>query len=205
MVLPADKQARLEGPFETVAAKVEGRPAGLVRASDADYQDYGWQAARPHIEQGGVDRLIQTARAKSDTLRYGRAEALFAAGIRAAGFKQTDAAARSLSTDPAAARTLNTELLSLARTAGEFEQGDLAHAAASLAAHRCDLTSFDAAMGMVMARDAIRYKFWRARITRDRSGLPQAIMLGANSDDTSHARQTLEGLTLLAELGDCRA
>ncbi|MEQ9317218.1 MAG: hypothetical protein RLN72_15300, partial [Henriciella sp.] len=133
MVLPPEKQARLDDPFEIAAAKVEGRPADPTRTAKTQYQDYGWQAARPLIEQGGADQLIQTARAKSDPLRYGRAEALFAAGIRAAGFKQTDPAARSLAADPATARQINTELLTLARTAGEFEQGDLAHAAASLA------------------------------------------------------------------------
>lgn len=202
LVLPADKQERLADDLHEVTQMVEQNTSRRFSAHPP-MPDFGWEAARPSLIRGGIDELVATARAKEGRLRYGRAEALLAAGLRAEGFEQTDELARTLSGQPDTARRLNDELLSLARSGNEWERGDLAHAAASLAARRCDLARFDQAMTMVMARDALRYKFWRARITGDRSGLPGAIMQGANDDDTSHARQALEGLTLLAELGDC--
>lgn len=200
-MLPQAKRARLDAEIAALEAQIAGevRPANTQLA----YPDYGWEAARLLVSSGGVDRLIMTARQKSGALRYGRAEALHAAGSRAAGFHQDDEAAQRLAMTSGAAEKLNDELLSLARSAEAFERGDLAHAAAMLAAERCDLSRFDAARAMTLAPDALRYKFWRARITGDRVGLPEAIMLAADSEDSGAARQAIDGITFLVEHGAC--
>ncbi len=202
LVLPEAKRVQLTDELQDVRQMVE-QNTSRPWPDDVSAQDYGWEAAKPLLASGGVDKLVSTARAKDGRLRYGRAEALLAAGIRAEGFEQTDEPSRALSAEPGTASRLNDELLSLASSGTEWEQGDLAHAAASLATRRCDLARFERAMNMVKVPDALRYEFWRARITGDRSDLPQAIMRGANAEDTSHVRQALEGIAFLAELGDC--
>jgi hypothetical protein len=194
LALSQDKRAQLEDEVARTAEKIRG-DASRSAAPSQDYPDYGLEAAKALMADGGADSLIRAAREKSGALRYGRAEALLAMG--------TEAAEAGPGNASGLARRLNAELLSLARSAGDFERGDLAHAAAQLAAHRCDKAAFDQAMTMVMAPDAVRYEFWRARITGDRSGLPVAIIGGASADDTRHARQALEGIGMLADLGEC--
>lgn len=192
LALPQDKRAQLEDEVARTAGKIR---SDAPMAQSNDYPDYGLEAAKALMADGGADNLIRAAREKSGALRYGRAEALLAMG--------TEAAKLGPGNDSGLARRLSGELLSLARSAGDFERGDLAHAAAQLAAYRCDKAAFDQAMTMVMAPDAIRYEFWRARIMGDRARLPAAIISGASADDTRHARQALEGIGMLADLGEC--
>ena len=214
-VLPEDKRVRLRPDMLRTAQSVGGDAleteiAGRMPQAPAKqqtdtgpYPDYGWQAAKDLIETGGIEALMEAARAKSGPLRYGRAEALLAAGQRAAGFGLDDGTARQLAAQDGLAWRLNEVLLEMARSAEAFEAGDLAHAAARLAALRCDLKTFDTARTMTLAPDAIRYTFWRARITGDRAGLPTAIMTGASSEDTRPIRQALDGIEFLAEFGAC--
>ncbi|WP_143435389.1 hypothetical protein [Henriciella aquimarina] len=212
---PEAKRAGLCQPLMDAASAVGGEPLAretaaqhrecslAPEAGEPAYPDYGWQAAQALIREGGPARLIEAARARQGALRYGRAEALLAAGIRAAGYHQDSEEARRLAAAPGLAARLNGELLSLAQAASDFERGDLAHAAAKLATYRCDQAAFDRATRLVMAPEAVRYTFWRARVTGERSRLPEAIMTGAASTDTRPLRQGLEGLALLGELGDC--
>ncbi|MEQ8558659.1 MAG: hypothetical protein RIB03_10120 [Henriciella sp.] len=214
-LLPEDKAGKVHDELLDTAELVGGTAlrremAEGIRQSPerhdgpgTSYPDYGWQAARELLLKGGGDALVQAAREKSGPVRYGRAEAMLAAGIRAAGY-ETEGAADVLDLlKPALALRLNDELLSLAGTAGAFEKGDLAHAAAKLAAYRCDLERFERARIMAAAPEAIRYDFWRARITGDRSKLPHSIAVHAGGKDTRPVRQALEGITFLAEVGDC--
>ena len=199
-MLPDKKQPRLRQEIEALDARIAGE---APEDAQADYPDFGWQTAEALIGSGGIDGLIGAARTKSGALRYGRAEALLAAGSRAAGYHQEDEAARRLAMTEGADERLNEELLSLARSAESFEKGDLAHAAARLAAERCDLARFDAARALTLAPNALRYRFWRARITGHRSGLPEAIMVAASADDSGPARQAIDGIGFLAEYGPC--
>ena len=214
-VLPEDKRVRLRADMLDTAQRVGGDAlvteiAGLMPQAPAKqqtdtgpYPDYGWLAAKGLIEKGGIEALLEAARTKSGPLRFGRAEALLAAGQRAAGFELEDETARQLAAQEGLAGRLNQTLLEMARSAEEFEAGDLAHAAARLAALRCDLNTFDTARRMTLAPDAVRYAFWRARIAGDRTGLPTAIMTGASSEDTGPVRQALDGIDFLAEFGMC--
>lgn len=214
--LPADKQDAVKPEFlETAglvgdeafvaawAVRLDVPPRETAVVGEA-YPDYGWQSARPLLVEGGAAHLIAVARSKTAPLRFGRAEALLAAGLRANGEKLgADEVARALASQDGLAAQLNDELLTLARSAREFEQGDLAYAAALLATHRCDLSRFEAAMSSVMAPEAIRYRFWRARLTGERNGLGSAIAEQGSNEDTRHVRQALEGIALLADLGPC--
>lgn len=214
-VLPENKRMRLRADMLATAQRVggdslEAEIAGRLppdsdrqQATTGPYPDYGWRVAKGLIETGGIEALMEAARTKSGPLRYGRAEALLAAGERAAGFELGDETARQLAAQVGLAGRLNQTLLEMARAAEAFEAGDLAHAAARLAALRCDLKVFDIARTMTLAPDAIRYAFWRARITGEHDGLPAAIITGASSEDTGPVRQALDGIDFLSEFGPC--
>lgn len=201
-MLPADKQASVQDRIDRTAHQIDGtrRPD---EENETSYPDYGWQAASALLDKGGAEALFEAARNKSGLLRYGRAEALLATGIRAAGFGPEDEAVHGLAGADGLAARINRELLALAGPAGEFERGDLAQAAAQLAALRCDASTFRAARQMTLMPDALRYEFWSARIEADRSGLPGAIMRAASAEDTAPVRQALEGIAFLHVHGHC--
>ena len=203
-MLPGDKRDRLRTDIDRTAELAAGTGDAAARR-DTAYPDYGWQAAKSVLETGGPEALLKAARDKAGPLRFGRAEALLAAGIRAAGFSQDEAAARALAEEDGLAERINETLMTLARGAGDFEKGDLAHSAARLAALRCDAARFEAARSMTLAPDAVRYAFWEARVKADRSALPGVIMSGASAEETGPVRQALDGIEFLAEYGLCQS
>ena len=210
-VLPASKRESVKQSFLETAQSVGGND--LVRALGSDrhhrpqappvYPDYGWQAAGPIIEGSGVQGLLLAARNRSPALPYGRAEALLSTGMVALGTAPSGVSLPSRPLPADTADRMNAALLSLAQQSDEFDRGDLAHAAAKLAALRCDLASFESARKMTLAPGAIRYDFWRGRITGDLSALPAAIIVGANTEDTRHVRQALDGIGFLGDHGFC--
>lgn len=200
--LPEDKRTRVKPAMMEAAARSgdealiavwsQRLEAVIEPPSDEDAADFGWRQARDLLEAGGIKELISTARARRAPLAYGRADALLAAGKRF-----TDTA-------PDKAKRLNDELMSLARTASDFEKNTLAHAAAELAMYRCDRQTLMTAKAMTQTPDNLRYKLWLARLDGDALALRRAITDDADTEDTRHVRQALDGYRPIQERGYCR-
>jgi len=202
LVLPEDKQARVKPMIVEAAVRSDdnaivsqwavrfGIAAQPLEAMDEN-DDYGWRNARDLIAAGGVNTLIETARAKRAPLSYGRSDALLAAGKHYLG------------KDAVVAKRLNDELISLARGASDFEKSALAHAAAELAMQRCDAATLNTATAMTDAPTNLRYDFWRARVGGGADSLVSRITDEADDEDTRHVRQVLDGYRAIQELGYC--
>jgi len=204
LVLPDEKQARLKPIMVTVAART-GQPdlmqywadrlseAPVQAAEDkTDYPDFGWTRANTVLGSYGVDGLIKFAKEKREPLHYGRGDILLSAGKHMVLDK------------PKQAARLNEALFDLAGSASDFEKPELANAAAELAMHRCDLGAFDRAAALTLAPDNLRYAFWRARIVGDAQSLTGRVVTEADSEDTRHVRQVLDGYGAIIQLGYCK-
>ncbi|MEL7232652.1 MAG: hypothetical protein AAGJ85_09100 [Pseudomonadota bacterium] len=156
----------------------------------SDYT-YGLVRAQPLLEAGGVDRLIAEARKPKGQLRYAKLDALLAVGVQ------------NIKVVPADAARLNAVLLDLARSADDFEQAMYAHAAAELAALRCDMATFEAALDYVGDKESLRYQFWAARISGDGGSVIAAIDMERERNDTRVIRQAIDGYRLISEFGYC--
>ncbi|NQY96384.1 MAG: hypothetical protein HRT82_04425 [Henriciella sp.] len=201
LVLPEEKLSRL-GPAFLETAYVSGEPGLIARwetrlgetASPPEtYDDFGWQRAEPLLRAGGVERLIEVARSRTEPLNYGRADALLSAGKRL----HED--------DDEAARTLNDALLELTRTASNFEKPNLAHAAAELAMVRCDRERFERALLYTDAPGNLRYAIWRVRIAGRITSLLSRIRAIDSDQDTREVRRVLEGYRAIQTFGYCAA
>ena len=199
LILPDEKRQRLAPAFLEVAlnsgdaaviAHWEKRFEQSAQISTA-YPDYGWQKADPIIRAQGVDGLIEIANQRQAPLNFGRADALLSAGIHL----KND--------DPEAALRLNQALLSLARSASDFEKPNLAHAAAELAMARCDLGLLTRAVTLTDAPNNLRYAFWRARISGESEALLQRVRSIDNDQDTREVRRVLDGYRAVQEFGYC--
>jgi hypothetical protein len=199
LVLPPEKQARLAPAFLEIAV-LSGEPdlvdyweGRLERSADQlpSYPDYGWQKAKPILQAGGVEKLIETARQRADPLSFGRVDALLSAGRHFALI------------DPDAAARLNDALFSLIETASSFEAPNLAHAAAELAMIRCDGAALSRAIAKTDAPRSLRYAFWRARITGRTISLLDQVRRIDQDEDTRDVRRVLEGYRAIMELGYC--
>jgi len=157
------------------------------------YPDYGWEKAEPILRDGGVEALIRIASNREEPLSFGRTDALLSAGKRLAT-TNTDDALR-----------LNQTLLSLSRTASDFEKPNLAHAAAELAMARCDANLFAQALTRTDAPNNMRYRFWQARISGNSLALLDDIRAIDNDEDTRDVRRVLDGYRAIQELGYCDA
>lgn len=202
LVLPEEKQARVKPMIveaavrsgdDTLVSDWAGRFGIVAQPLEPmdENDDYGWRNARDLIATGGVDALIETARAKRAPLSYGRSDALLAAGKHYLG------------KDAVVAKRLNDELIFLARGASDFEKSALAHAAAELAMQRCDAATLSAATAMTDAPTNLRYDFWRARVKGGAVSLVPRITDEADDEDTRHVRQALDGYRAIQELGYC--
>ncbi len=205
LILPEKKRARLKPVFVMLAGQAGGpelmqhwadklSEAPVAAPQEADsYPDFGWKNASKVIGSYGVDGLIRFAREKRAPLHYGRGDALLAAGKR------------MVPDNPEAAKRLNEALFELAGSASDFEQPDLANAAAELAMYRCDLANFDRAAALTRAPDNLRYAFWRTRMSGDAGALAGRVRAEADDVDTRHVRQVLDGYRAIVELGYCPA
>lgn len=203
LVLPEDKKQRLKPAFVELAGQAGGADLRQVwvrklsvdpsqlRNLSAEYGDFGWNIAEGVIEAHGVDGLIRHARDKKAPLNYGRSDALLSAGKRL------------FTSQEMAGEKLNQALFDLAGSASDFERPELLNAAAELAMYRCDLDRFDLAMTLRKGPGNMRYDLWRARMVGGASTLTDRIRSEADSDDTRHVRQVLEGYRAIAELGYC--
>lgn len=204
LVLPDEKLERIKPLIVSMASRV-GEPE-LVRfwadklsispgdgqKAQSTYTDFGWQNASKVIGEYGVDGLIRFAKEKRAPMNFGRGDSLLAAGKRLA------------KDQPAQAKRLNTALLDLIRSASAFEAPELAHAAAELAMHRCDLQMFDKATALTNAPNNMRYAFWRTRMTGNSAGLHGRVLADADAEDTRHVRQVLDGYRAIVDLGYCK-
>jgi hypothetical protein len=203
--LPAEKQARLQPTFlETVGRT--GDPALLksweMRMGATAHRrlppvDYATDQAQVVVAQVGWIGFEQRARAGIAPFNIGRPE-IMAAGVR-------------LASDDATKRRLTAAMFDLAQTKAtrgglgdDFEKGDFGHSLAELSMQRCDLASFDRAVALTPAPDSLRYALWRARITGNAGQLAGRIRSEADSDDTRHVRNALEGYGPIATLGYCQ-
>ena len=199
LILPDEKRARLAPAFLEMASLANDAQLLAFWESrfeqrlsvGADYPDYGWQKAKPILDSKGVDGLIAIARARQAPLSFGRADALLSAGRRLHA------------NAPDAAMRLNDALLELSRAASDFEQPNLAHAAAELAMVRCDMPRLTQALAMTDAPQNLRYAVWRARITGDRGDLLDRVRHLDNDQDTRDVRRVLGGYRAILELGYC--
>ena len=199
LILPDEKRQRLAPAFLEIA--LNSGDADLVahwekrfeqRAQIAvPYPDYGWQKADPIIRAQGVDGLIEIANQRQTPLNFGRADALLSAGIQLRN------------EDPGGALRLNQALLSLARSASDFEKPNLAHAAAELAMARCDMDLLTRAVTLTDAPDNLRYAFWRARISGGSTALLTRVRNIDNDRDTRDVRRVLDGFRATQEFGYC--
>ncbi len=201
LILPQDKQARLAPAFLEIAflsgesdlLQFWEQRLGHSYVPLQTYPDYGWQIAEPILRQGGVSALIDMANRRADPLSFGRADALLAAGKHLTKARAEEA------------RQINQALLDLTRSASQFEQVILAHAAAELAMTRCDPAMFDQAERATTAPGNLRYAFWRARMSGSVSHLFNRVRGIDNEEDTSEVRRVLEGYRAIQELGYCAA
>ncbi len=203
LVLPDEKQARLKPFFVSMAARSGGETlmrqwaqklssdeTSVTEGGDT-YPDFGWTHASGVIGAYGVDGLIRFAREKREPLHFGRADILLAAGKRL------------VSSDAEAATRINAALFDMITGASAFETPDLANAATELAMYRCHLEDFDRARAKTSAPNNLRYAFWRARMSGYPPGLTARITNEADSEDTRHVRQVLDGYRTILELGYC--
>ncbi|GAB5459553.1 MAG: hypothetical protein Hens3KO_25830 [Henriciella sp.] len=203
LVLPEDKKQRLKPAFVELAGQAGGADLQQIwvrklsilpselQSTPSDYGDFGWSIAEGVIEADGVDGLIRHARDKRAPLNYGRSDALLSAGKRLYASQEL------------AGEKLNQALFDLAGSASDFERPELLNAAAELAMYRCDLRRFDLAMTRQKGPGNLRYDLWRARMVGGASSLTNRIRDQADSDDTRHVRQVLEGYRAIVELGYC--
>lgn len=205
LVLPAEKQNRLKPVFVTVAAR-GGDPA-LMQAwanrlgsppvhnpeDPDDYIDFGWQRADKVLSSYGVEGLIRYARERREPLHVGRGDTLLSAGKHL--YRR----------DLAGAAQINRALLDIQASASDFEAPDLADAAAELAMYRCDLRLFDEAVASLPRPATMRHAFWRGRITGDVSDLLGRVVDQADTSDTRHVRQVLDGYSTIIRLGYCQS
>ncbi|MEO0608037.1 MAG: hypothetical protein AAFY82_07380 [Pseudomonadota bacterium] len=201
LILPESKHGRLAPAFLEIAVLSEDQD--LLRewerrldqsASLApSYADYGWQAAEPILQRGGVRALIDIAKRRAAPLSFGRADVLLAAGKRLAADRPEDA------------RQINQALMDLTGGASKFERVILAHAAAELAMTRCDRDLFDRAERSTSAPGNLRYAFWRARFTGSVLPLLARVRAIESGEDTREVRRVLEGYRAIQELGYCAA
>lgn len=155
-----------------------------------DYS-YGWERARPFIEHGGIEALVDDARHPDSELRYAKLDALFAAGVV---FFQSE---------PAYARDLNAALLELAQTADDFERPMYAHASAELATLRCDVIVLEQSLDLVIDRDSLRYQFWSARLSGDGLSIIEQIKSQAEGSTERHLHSAIDGYRLIGRYGYC--
>ncbi len=201
LVLPEEKQRRLQPLFLELAAHsgdAELLQTWQTRWPDmtldaATYPDFGWEKARKIVETEGVDTLIRFAREKRAPLNFGRSDILLSAGKR------------MIADQPGEAAKLNAALLELAASASDFEQPELANAAAELSMYRCDAAQFDKAMRLARDPRNLRYGFWQARLSGDLDGLLSRVREEADDSDTRHVRRALDGYRAIVELGYCAA
>lgn len=203
--LPDEKRQRLAPVFVEFAARAGGpdlmqawadrlsQPAAGTVQDPAGYPDFGWTSARPVLDSHGVDGLIRFAREKRAPLQYGRSDALLSAGKHLHGER------------PAEALHLNQALLDLADAASDFEKPELTSAAQELAMYRCDLAMFDRATSTARKPLNLRQAFWRARISGGALDLLERVRAEADSEDTRHVRQVLDGYGAIVQLGYCQA
>lgn len=180
IALPQDKRKRAERAI-----------ADFDDGSHETGADYGWSKAEPLLMNGGVDALIQAARQSGGPLRYARTDALLSAGVRLR------------LTDPEAATRINAALLELAGRADTFELMIYAHAAAELAAIRCDAAMFRSATLKTGLSDSLRYAFWRGRFEGDLTTQIKRVWEESSSEDTRHIRQAIDGYRLIDQYGYC--
>ncbi len=201
LLLPEEKQARVQPLFLDIAglsgdmelySKWEDR-FQLVLSPANQIQDYGWTKAEPILKEGGLEALIERARARQAPLHFGRADVLLSAGKRL------------YDEEPEQAKHLNTVLLDLAQTASDFEASSLAHAAAELAMVRCDLELLEQSIGRTDAPNNLRYAFWRARIVGDSLALLPRVRAIDSDEDTREVRRVLDGYRAILEFGYCTA
>lgn len=158
----------------------------------SDY-NYGWERAEPILAKGGVSLLVREADRQGGSLRYAKVDALLAAGFH------------SRDTDPEDASRLNAALLSMAERGDDFEQPVYAHAAAELAALRCDRKAFGAALSLLPNPQSLRYRFWGARISGEVGPVIADIGALTEIEDTRPIRQAIDGYRLIHDFGYCSA
>lgn len=180
--LPDEKQASAQSVVD------QFRAAEMY----SDYT-YGWERAESILVKGGVTRLIREADTPRGSLRYAKVDALLAAGVHLRDAEPDDAA------------RLNAALLSMAKRADDFEQPVYGHAAAELAAVRCDKGSFEAAMSLLPNPESMRYRFWSARIDGEAEPVIANIQSYEEFEDTRMIRQAIDGYRLIHDFGYCGA
>ena len=203
---PAEKRNRLKNLFlNTLAlsgdtallAEWEGRPDGEA-ASQPEYPDYVRERAEAVLREADWNHFLQRAQAGLPPFNIGRPEVM-AAGARLA----PDAAMRQRVME--AMFVLAGPPQPGARPLEDFERGDFGHVLSELAMETCDLATFDRAVQLTLEPDGLRYAFWRARITGDASDLAGRVRAEADSQDTRHVREALEGYGAILQRGYCPA
>ena len=201
LILPEEKQKRLAPAFLEIAmrsgdkALVSVWESRFQRSAEAltPHVDYGWQTAKPILQEGGVKALINLANRRAAPLSFGRSDALLAAGRKL------------YASQPADARKINEAMLELISSASSFERPVLSHAAAELAMIRCDARTFGLAEMSTTAPGNFRYAFWRARIEGNALDLLDRIRAIETDQDTREVRRVLEGYRAIQEFGYCSA
>ena len=203
--LPAEKQARLQPTFLETVSRTGNRTLLQVwemrMGTTAHHRtppiNYARDQAQAVVAEAGWNGFEQRARAGTAPFNIGRPEVM-AAGVR-------------LAPDDPTKRRLMAAMFDLAQTKStrgglgdDFEKGDFGHALAELSMQRCDLAGFDRAVVLTPAPNSLRYALWRARITGNASLLTGRIRSEADSGDTRHVRNALEGYGPIATLGYCR-
>lgn len=202
--LPAEKRARLQPAFlETVSRADDGallRSWQMRMSATARHRpppvNYARNQAQAVVAEAGWSGFEQRARAGTAPFNIGRPEVM-AAGVR-------------LASDQAIRRRLTAAMFALAQSkttrgglGDDFEKGDFGHALAELSMESCDLASFDRAVALTPAQGSLRYALWRARITGNAGRLAGRIRSEADSGDTRHVRNALEGCGPILSLGYC--
>lgn len=167
-------------------------------ASTENYPDYAREKAAQFVAQKGWDQFLSQARAKEAPFNIGRPE-IMAAGARLAddGMRvQIIAAMFDLAGPPLSGH--KSDMLK-----ANYEQADFGHVLAELSMEACDRAGFERAIALTSAPDSLRYAFWRARITGNAGALSKRIIEGAETEDTRHARQALQGYAPILTLGYC--
>lgn len=206
LLLPPQKLERVKPLFAPLALKL---PDSIARsrwnarlgdtAIDVESTDYVRLTAETVVRENGWERFIQLARDGAAPLHMGRPEIMGAAIDLAPDSKQR---ARLIELMFSLAGTPDTRKIS-GISLDAFERADFGHVLADRMMRDCKLAEFDRAAALTTAPESLRYQLWRARITGGAGALARAIREGDGTEDTSHVRQVLEGLSPVMTLGYC--
>ena len=158
------------------------------------YENYALTKVERFISSDGWAAFFSRARLRAHPFNSGRPEMMAAA-------------AEHLADEPTRRKILE-QMESFARadlSEAAFERAAFGHVLADAYMRGCNLDGFDRALELTDAPDALRYAFWRTRITGQPGDLTWRLQQAPEGQQVMVLRQALDGLADVLSLGDCAA